>query len=97
MLLTKVRSAPGIVHLIQKCRDNEYMNFDESAAYLRHNSILIDHANTSRPLSRLLHVDQEEHTSITLETAEKCSTQWQKRMDLNLNIKYSIPDLYEKI
>src|SRR5687768_6426191 len=71
LLLTNVRSASGIAHLIQKCRDNEYMSFNASAAYLRQNAILIDYASTSKPPTRLMHVDQEEQKGMTLESAAK--------------------------
>ena len=42
LLLSNVKSAHGIAHLIQRCRDEKYMNFNACAAYLRQNAILID-------------------------------------------------------
>src|SRR6476661_9998654 len=53
MLLTNVRSATGMMYLIQKCRDNEYMSYDQSAAYLRSSSMLIDHHTKKQTPTKL--------------------------------------------
>ena len=47
------------------------MSFNASAAYLRQNAILIDYASTSKPPTRLMHVDHAEEKGMTLETAAK--------------------------
>lgn len=69
LLLTNVKPAAGIEHLIQKCRDKKYMTFNASAAYLRQNAILIDHNNQNKQPSRLMHVGHEEELSMTLDRA----------------------------
>ena len=61
LLLANIREAAGVAHLIQKCRDNEYMKYAACAAYLRKNAILIDHANQFKAPSRLMHVEQNTH------------------------------------
>lgn len=38
-----VRHVSHIAHLVQKYRDDPQMTFEEAAAYLRSNAILIDH------------------------------------------------------
>ena len=55
-LLKNVRHVTTIAHLVQKCRDDVTMSFDETAAYLRQNSILIDsleNSNSQRPSTML--------------------------------------------
>jgi len=69
LLLTNVKSAHGVEHLIQNCRDKTYMNFNACAAYLRQIAILIDHNNQNRTPTRLMHVDHEEAPGMTLDKA----------------------------
>ena len=57
MLLANIRDVAGVTHLIQKCRDEESMTYDQCAAYLRRNAILIDKANMERKPSRLMYVE----------------------------------------
>ena len=57
LLLANVQQASGVAHLIQTCRDSTFKTFEMSAAYLRQNSILIDHANAVKPPARLMHVE----------------------------------------
>ena len=49
LLLMNVRHVTNIAHLVQKCRDDSQMTFEEAAAYLRKNAILIDHLGKSKP------------------------------------------------
>ena len=49
MLLSHIKTASGIKHLIQKCRDDEDMTYAQTAAFLRKNVILIDHSNALKP------------------------------------------------
>jgi hypothetical protein len=57
LLLINIRQAQGVAHLVQKCRDNEYMSFEKCAAYLRSNSMLIDTHNEMIIPSRLMKVE----------------------------------------
>src|SRR5687768_16620968 len=59
-LLSNVRTAEGVAHFIQTCRDNVKMKFDHCASYLRQNSILIDNVNAVRMPIRLLHTAQQD-------------------------------------
>ena len=79
-LLTNIKNAQGISHLIQKCRDKESRTFDMCATYLRKNAMYIDHANSHGRTSRLMHVQEElpssmpqysPQTSQTLSTIEE--------------------------
>ena len=38
-LLSNIRTAEGVTHLIQTCRDNVKMTFDQCALYLRKNYV----------------------------------------------------------
>ena len=42
LLLRNVRATPGIAHLTQHCKDSPGMDYEETAAYLRSNSIMSD-------------------------------------------------------
>jgi hypothetical protein len=55
-LLANIRHADGVSHLVQTCRDNEHMTYEQCVAYLRKNAIYIDHANAAKTPSRLMHV-----------------------------------------
>ena len=59
-LLSNIRHAEGVAHLIQKCRDDKYMSFDQCSAYLRENALYIDKVNLDKTPSRLLHVQEQE-------------------------------------
>ena len=59
MLLTNIRPASRVDHLIQHCVDHVYLNYNASAAYLRKNAILIDYRNQYKAPSRLMHVEQD--------------------------------------
>ena len=50
LLIRNVRHVQEIAHLVQRCRDDESMSYDDAAAYLRVNSILID--TLSRPTKK---------------------------------------------
>ncbi|HEY8522856.1 MAG TPA: hypothetical protein VIL14_03765, partial [Nitrososphaeraceae archaeon] len=69
MLLKSLKTAPHIAHLVQKCRDSSSMNYDDTARYLRSNSILVDNVNSLKPPSRLMHV--EDRTSRIEEPKDK--------------------------
>lgn len=60
MLLSGIRTAPGMLYLIPKCRDNEYMLYDQCAAYLRSNSMIVDAHQKKQMPSRLMHTETEE-------------------------------------
>ena len=38
-LLLNIRNAQGVAHLIQTCRDDEYMTFENCASYIRKNAL----------------------------------------------------------
>src|SRR5687767_5064077 len=59
-LLSNIKAAEGVAHLIQTCRDNVKMTFDHCASYLRKNSIIIDSANAVKLPLRLMHVTDSE-------------------------------------
>ena len=71
MLLSNIKTASGITHLIQKCRDDEDMTYAQTAAYLRKNAILLDHSNALKPSPRLMHVSNDEEHSKNLEEVSK--------------------------
>ena len=75
ILLTNVRSATGMLYLIQKCKDNEYMSYDQSAAYLRSNSMVVDAQTKKQTPTKLMHTvkpsEDEEANGHTLETVAK--------------------------
>ena len=48
-----------MAHLVQKCRDDDFMSYESCAAYLRKNAILIDHTTIVRPPRKLLHVSEQ--------------------------------------
>ena len=54
LLLTNIREAEGVAHLIQKCRDDPKMGYEATAAYLRKNAVLVDYANQSKPPRKLM-------------------------------------------
>ena len=58
LLLASMKTASGVAHLIQKCRDSSSMTYEETARYLRSNSILIDNHNSIKPPSRLMKVEE---------------------------------------
>jgi hypothetical protein len=55
-LLSNIRHAEGVAHLIQKCRDDKGMTYDQCAAYLRENALYIDKVNQTKAPSRLMFV-----------------------------------------
>ena len=59
-----VRSAHGVSHLITTCQDKWQMNFDQCASYLRKNAIMIDHANTVKQPTRLMHVEENSQETV---------------------------------
>ena len=63
LLLTNIRDAEGVAHLIQKCRDDNGMSYDATAAYLRKNAILVDHANRIKPTRKVMTVGNTAETS----------------------------------
>src|SRR5687767_9093679 len=67
MLLINLRPVEGASYLIQNCRDDENMTFNQCATYLRKNAILIDHVSRAKPSSRLMHVSED----FPMETDEK--------------------------
>ena len=52
LLLRNIRDTPGIAHLYQHCKDSPDMSYEETAAYLRSNSIMSDYVakQSNRPL-----------------------------------------------
>ena len=54
LLLTNIRDAEGVAHFIQTCRDNLSLSYDATAAYLRKNAIIMDHANRTKPARKLM-------------------------------------------
>ena len=71
MLLTSIKTASGVAHLIQKCRDNEYMTYEQCAHYLRSNSLLIDNQNAIKPPSRLMHIENSSKNQECSKTIEQ--------------------------
>lgn len=73
MLLSGVRTAPGMMYLIQKCRDNNFMSYDSCAAYLRSNSMIVDAHSRKQAPSRLMMAEtyEEEPPGHTLESVSK--------------------------
>lgn len=63
MLLANVTAAEGVFNLIQKCRDDKSMTYDQCATYLRKNSIWIDNANMTRSSTKLMHRNDSNHDS----------------------------------
>ena len=64
LLLRNLRTVPGTVHLTQHCRNSQDMSYEDTATYLRSNSILIDSwtkPSRRNPISTMLRasVDQE--------------------------------------
>ena len=59
MLLTSIKTASGVAHLIQTCRDKRSMTYEECARYLRTNSILIDNQNAVKAPTKLMHTVKE--------------------------------------
>src|SRR5687768_4180532 len=55
-LLSNIRHAEGFAHLIQKCRDDKGMTYDQCTAYLRENALYIDKVNQTKAPSRLMFV-----------------------------------------
>src|SRR5687767_2326953 len=53
-LLANIRNAVVVAHLIQACRDNKAMTFEQCASYLKRNSILIDYANSIKTSVRVM-------------------------------------------
>ena len=65
MLLKNVRHVIQVSHLVQKCRDDLTMGFEETANYLRTNSLFIDTLGQMGKQSRqstMLKVDSSTHT-----------------------------------
>jgi hypothetical protein len=60
-LLANIRHAEGVAHLIQKCRDDKNMTYEQCAAYLRENSLYIDKVNQTKAPSRLMFVQDKDH------------------------------------
>jgi len=80
-LLKNVRHVPQLAHLVQKCRDDITMTFEDTAAYLRSNSILIDYLgenNNSGRNSTMLKV--ESHPQDSSSTINRVAT---KEKDLD--------------
>ena len=74
LLLMNVRHVSNIAHLVQKCRDDPSMTFEEAAAYLRSNAILIDHLAKSKlqqpkPSSMLKVETSDEDNGLNLKEA----------------------------
>jgi hypothetical protein len=55
-LLRNLRKVSNIDHMLEKCREDPNMTYEECAAYLRRNSIWIDHANEVNKSSRIMNV-----------------------------------------
>ena len=70
-LLANIRQAEGVAHLIQKCRDDKFMSYDQCAAYLRENALYIDRVNQAKTPSRLLHVQEEPEPVIEEKSVEE--------------------------
>lgn len=62
-LVTNIRHANGVAHLIQQCRGDKDMIYDQCAAYLRENALYIDRVNQSKAPSRLMIVQDKEPES----------------------------------
>ena len=85
-LLKNLRHIPKIAHLIQTCCDNVTMDFEDCAAYLRKNAMLIDYlddgtkesekpkAKEKTNLSAMLNVDSQKYFD-DMEIDSKCSKQ----------------------
>ena len=55
----------GIQHLLQNCRDQIHLSFEESAAYLRQNSLIYECLKAARTPTRLLRVEESPSTQVT--------------------------------
>ena len=80
MLLKNVRHVQEITHLYQHCKDSPDMSYEETAAYLRSNSILIDSLSkqSKRPTNTMLNATLDDlgqyanninHTQLTMKDA----------------------------
>ena len=58
--MTNIRHADGVAHLIQRCRDDKDMTYDQCAAYLRENALYIDRLNQAKTPSRLMLVQDKD-------------------------------------
>ena len=56
LLLNNIKSASGIQHLIQNCRDDYDLTYEQCVVYLCRNAILIDFSNTNKTPTKLMHV-----------------------------------------
>ena len=59
MLLNNIKKASGIQHLIQSCRDDYDLTYEQCAAYICRNAILIDFSNTNKTPTKLMHVAED--------------------------------------
>lgn len=69
-LLTNIKHAESISHLVQKCRDEQFMTYDEYAAYIRQNALFVDRVNQGKAPSKLLFV-QEKDPELASEPEQK--------------------------
>ena len=60
LLLQNIQSASGMTHLVQYCRDNSHMSYDQCAEYIRKNSLLIENANKLAQTSLVHMVESDE-------------------------------------
>ena len=71
-LLSNVRTATSMLYLIQKCKDNEYMSYDQSAAYLRSNSMIVDAQTRKQAPARLMHTEKSSEAEPPVHYFELC-------------------------
>lgn len=78
LVISNVQHDEEIRHLVQNCVNDMTLTYEQCAAYLRKNAILISHFNKSIPPTRLMHTDTDNEiqdpgnpTSCRYDTAEK--------------------------
>ena len=58
-LLSNMREAQGMSHLLQRCMDDKNFTYANTALYLRKNAKAIDYYNIRSKPKKLLHIDSE--------------------------------------
>ena len=57
--MNNIKTANGIQHLIQNCRDDYDLTYEQCAAYIHRNAILTDFSNTNKTHTKLMHVVED--------------------------------------
>ena len=56
LLLSNIREADGVAHLLQKCRDDPSMSLETCATYIKEYAALVEKTNQVKPPRSLMHV-----------------------------------------